>query len=126
MGIFVKEYNVIGTRRSDTVRVLYDTGAGASFVRRDIAEPLGDFATTPIPIQFMMADAGAGFTVDQTIPLIVDVDGNPLMYHFCIADDLAEELIIGPDMMQKWKITLDLDNEDVAVDPRALYLNLRA
>ena len=126
MGIIVKEYNVIGTRRSDIVRVLYDTGAGASFVRRDIAEPLGDFAVTPMPLQFMLADAQVGFTVDQTIPLIVDIDRTQLMYHFYVADDLAEELIIGADMMQKWKISLDLDNEDVAIDPRALYLNMRA
>ena len=126
MGIIIKEYTVIGSRRSDIVRVLYDTGAGASFVRRDIAEPFGEFAATPMPLQFMMADAQEGFTVDQVIPLIVDVDGTQLMYHFYVADDLAEELIIGADMMQKWKISLDLDNEDVAIDPRALYLNFRA
>ena len=126
MGLIIKEYDVIGTRRSDTVRALYDTGAGASFVRRDIAEPLGDFAATPRPLRFMLADAQEGFIVDQTIPLIVDVDGTQLMYHFYVADDLAEELIIGADMMQKWKITLDLDNENVAIDPRALYLNMRA
>ena len=37
------------------------------------------------------------------------------MFH--IADDLAEELIIGADMMQKFKISLDLDNEAVSIDP---------
>ena len=74
----------------------------------------------------MLADAQEGFYVDQTVSLIVDVDGTELMYNFYVADDLAEELIIGADMMQKWKISLDLDNEDIAVDPRALYLNLRA
>ena len=126
MGLIIKEYTVTGNRASDTVRVLYDTGAGASFVRRDIAEPLGEFAATAIPLHFMLADAQEGFAVDQVVSLIVDINGSQLMYHFYIADDLAEELIIGADMMQKWKISLDLDNEDVAIDPRALYLNLRA
>ena len=126
MGIIVKEYTVAGNLRSDTVRVLYDTGAGASFVRRDIAQPLGDFAATASPLRFMLADAQEGFYVDQTVSLIVDGDGTEVMYNFYVADDLAEELIIGADMMQKWKISLDLDNEDIAVDPRALYLNLRA
>ena len=44
------------------------------------------------------------------------------MFHFFVVDDLAEELIIGADMMQRFKISLDLDDESVAIDPRALYL----
>ena len=122
MGIIVKEYNVIGNHRSDTVRVLYDAGSGASFVRRDIAEPLGNIDASPVPIRFMMANGQETFTVEQVINLAVDVDGTPLVYMFYIAEDLAEELIIGADMMQKFKITLDMDNEAISIDPRALYL----
>ncbi len=122
MGIIVKEYTVIGNRASDTVRVLYDTGAGASFVRRDVAEPLGNIEASPVPIRFMMASGQETFTVEQVINLAVDIEGTPLVYLFYIADDLAEELIIGADMMQKFKITLDMDNEAVSIDPRALYL----
>ena len=122
MGIIIKEYTVTGNRNNDTVRVLYDTGAGSSFVRRDIAENLGDIVRTPRPMQFMMADARESFTVDQDITLDINVEGTPLMFSFFVVDDLAEELIIGADMMQKFKISLDLDTESVAIDPRALYL----
>ena len=122
MGIIIKEYTVTGPRASDTVRSLYDTGAGASFVRRDIAEILGDTLMTATPIRFMFADASEGFTVDQIINLDVAVDGTTLNHAFYVADDLAEELVIGADMMQKFKITLDMDNEAVSIDPRALYL----
>ena len=122
MGIIIKEYTVTGPRASDTVRSLYDTGAGASFVRRDIAEILGDTLMTATPIRFMFADASEGFTVDQIIHLDVAVDGTTLNHAFYVADDLAEELVIGADMMQKFKITLDMDNEAVSIDPRALYL----
>ena len=122
MGIFIKEYNVTGSRDSDTVRVLYDTGAGSSFVRRDIAEPLGEFAASPVSMTFMMADGHETFTVDQVITLAVDVEGTPLVYTFYIGDDLAEELIIGADMMQKFRISLNMEEEEVFIDPRALYL----
>ena len=122
MGLIIKEYTVTGNRGSDLVRALYDTGAGSSFVRRDIAEPLGDIVSTPRSIQFMMANAQETLTVNQVITLDIDVEGTPLVYTFYIADDLAEELIIGADMMQKFKISLDLDSENVEVDPRALYL----
>ena len=122
MGIIIKEYTVTGPRASDTVRSLYDTGAGASFVRRDIAEILGDTLMTATPIRFMFADASEGFTVDQIINLDVAVDGTTLNHAFYVADDLAEELVIGADMMQKFKITLDMDNQAVSIDPCALYL----
>ena len=126
MGVIVKEHGVTGNRGSDTVRVLYDTGAGSSFVRRDIADILGDTATAARPMRFMMADGQEGFTADRIISLDIDVGGTSLMYPFYAVEDLAEELIIGADMMRKWKITLDLDNEAVSIDPRALYLNMRA
>ena len=125
MGLIIKEYTVTGTRRSDIVRVLYDTGSGLSFTRRDIAEILGEIVDTPTPLRFMMADGREGLTVNQRINLSIDIDGTVLPHSFYVADDLAEELIIGADMMQTWKISLDLDQEAVAIDPRILYLNMR-
>ena len=122
MSLIIKEYAVAGNRRSDTVRVLYDTGAGISLVRRDIAEPLGDLTTSPIPIQFKMASDQETFTVDQVKTLAVNVDGTPLVYMFCITDDLSEELTIGTNMMHEFKISLVLDNEAVSIDSWALHL----
>ena len=122
MGIIAKNYTVTGDLDSGTVRVLYDTGAGSSFVRRNVAGNLGNIVRTLLPMTFTMADGRGTLTVDQDVALYIDVDGTPLMYRFFVVDDLAEELIIGADMMQRFKISLDLDNESVTIDPRALYL----
>ena len=122
MGMIVKNYTVTGDLDSGTVRVLYDTGAGSSFVRRDVAESLGNIVRTLLPMTFTMADGRGTLTVDQDVALYIDVDGTPLMYRFFVMDGLAEELIIGADMMQRFKISLDLDNESVTIDARALYL----
>ena len=122
MGMIVKEYDVTGDRGSNTIRTLYDTGAGSSFVRRNVAENLGTVVRTLLPMTFTMADGRGSLTVDQDVALYIDVDGTPLMYRFFVVDDLAEELIIGADMMQRFKITLDMDNEAVSIEPRALYL----
>ncbi len=117
-----KEYNVTGARGSDTVQVLYDTGSSSSFIRRDIAEKLGNVVRTLRPTTFTMADGQVNLTVDQDVELYIDVDGDALRYHFFVTDNLAEELVVGADMMQRFKITLDMDNEVVSIDPRALYL----
>ena len=122
MGMIVKEYTVTGARGSDTVQVLYDTGSSSSFVRREIAERLGNVVRTMRPTTFTMADGQVTLTVDQDVELYIDVNGDTLRYHLFVADELAEELVVGADMMQRFKITLDMDNEAVSVDPRALYL----
>ena len=125
MGLIIKEQTVKGTRRSDTARVLYDSGASSSFIRRDIADIVGDTSSTVSPLQFMMAD-GQVISADQTINLEIEMNGITVEYRFLVLDDLPEEVIIGADLMQKWKISLDLENETVYIDPRALYLNSRA
>ena len=38
MGLIIKDYIVTGDKGSDTVTALLDTGAAASFIRKDIAE----------------------------------------------------------------------------------------
>ena len=49
-----------------------------------------------------------------------------LLWHwFHVVDGLAEELIIGADIIRKWKISLDPDNETVSIDPRAESLARR-
>ena len=120
--MIIKDYAVTGNRGSATVRALYDTGAGSSFVRRDIAEGLGDIVGTVRPLTFTMADGREAFTVNQMINLDILVGEIPLIFNYYVVNDLAEELIIGTDMMQRWKISLDLDNEAVSIDPRALYM----
>ena len=122
MGLIIKDYTVTGNRDSAVVRVLFDTGAGSSFVQRSIAEKLGDLVRTAQPIRFTMADGREAFSVDQLIHLGVDVEGTFLSFAFFVADDLAEELVVGADMMQRWKVSLDLDNESISIDPRALYM----
>ena len=125
MGLIIKEHTVTGTRRNDTVRMLYDTGAGISCIRRDIAEVLGETHTRPTPMRFMMFDGQEGASASETIDLDIDIDGTILRHSFYVMDDLAEEIIIGADIMQTWKISLDMENETVSIDPRILFLNMR-
>ena len=125
MGLIIREHTVTGTRRNDTVRTLYDTGAGVSCVRRDIAEILGEIHTRPTPMRFMSFDGREGASASEIIALDIDIEGTVLRHTFYVMDDLAEEIILGADMMQLWKIGLDMENETVSIDPRILFLNLR-
>ena len=125
MGLIIKEHTVTGTRGSDTVRVVYDGGLPDSFVRGDIAEILGAPAPSIRPIHFVMADRQEEVTAETCISLNLQVDGILIWHWFYVVDGLPEELIAGADMIRKWKISLNPDNETVTVDPRAEDLNRR-
>jgi len=56
--------------------------------------------------------------------LDIEVEGYNLFWHFLVVSDLSEELIIGADFLQRWKIKLDPENERIIIDPKALKLKL--
>ena len=56
----------------------------------------------------------------------VEVGGYNLFWHFLIVPALSEELIIGADFLQRWKIKLDSESERIIIDPKALFSNSKS
>ena len=124
MGLIIKDYTVTGDKGSDTVTALLDTGAAASFIRKDIAERIVTLVTTTPPQRFTMADGKGTLTVDQVATVTVAIGEVNLLFPFLAIAELGEEMIIGADMMQRWKIKLDPAEEAVSIDPIALRLRI--
>ena len=124
MGLIVKEYTITGDKGRATVTALLDTGAAASFMRKDVAEGIVTLVTTIPPQRFTMADGKGTLTIDQVAPVTVAIGDANLMFAFLAVEELAEEMIIGADMMQRWKIRLDPAEEEVSIDPLALRLRI--
>ena len=125
MGMIVKEYTVTGTQRSDLVRARYDADSRDSLVRRDVAERLGNVGSLPSVVNVRTNGVYRALNSCGSVHLDIDVDGVKVMHHFYVVDELPEEIVIGADMIRKWKISLDLDNETATADPRAEDLNRR-
>lgn len=124
MGLIIKDYIVTGDKGSDTLTALLDTGSAASFIRKDIAERIVTLVTTTPPQRFTMADGKGTLTVDQVAAVTVAIGEVNLLFPFLAVEELAEDMIIGADMMQRWKIKLDPAEEEVSVDPIALRLRI--
>ncbi len=71
-----------------------------------------------------MADGKGSFEVDEVITLDIIVGDVTVFFTVYVVDELAEEMIIGADMLQRWKIRLDPEQEQVSVDPQALRLRI--
>ena len=121
MGMIIKDYTVTGNKGSATVRAVYDPHARDSLVRRDIAGLLGGLALMPTPPSHVRTSEGRKrLKVDNTISLIVAVGAYSLLRHFYVVEGLSDEIIIGQDMIRKYRMGLDFKNKKVAADPGAV------
>ena len=124
MGLIIKDTAITGDKGSAMVQALFDTGSSVSFLRLDIAENIATIVTTPSTHTFTLADGKGTLQVGQTVNLDIGIGEVTVFFTLFVLRDLAEELIIGADMLHRWKIRLDPEQEEVSVDPRASRLRL--
>ncbi len=122
MGIITKRVRLVGSRGEHETEGLFDSGASYSFVRRDIAERLATLEPLPQPMSFEMARQGAALTVRERVVLDFWIDGYRFSDEFFVVDNLADELAIGATTMQKWRLKLDMEREDIIIDPSVTRL----
>jgi len=122
MGIITERVRLVGSRGKHETEGLFDSGASYSFVRRDIAERLATLEPLPQPMSFEMAQQGAALTVRERVVLDFWIDGYRFSDEFFVVDNLADELAIGATTMQKWRLKLDMEREDIIIDPSVTRL----
>lgn len=123
MGLIYKEVVLRGDKGERRFRALWDNGSSESFIRRDLAESVGTILKLDAPREFEMG-RGILSVEESTGILSVQVEGYSLFWHFPVVPDLSEELIIGADFLQRWKIKLDPESERIIIDPKSLKLKL--
>jgi len=123
MGLIYKDVSLKGDKGEGEFRALWDNGSSESFARRDLAEKVGTILKLSAPREFEMGK-GTLLVAQSTGVLDIEVEGYNLFWHFLVVSDLSEELIIGADFLQRWKIKLDPENERIIIDPKALKLKL--
>jgi predicted aspartyl protease len=122
MGLIYHQVKLTGPKGVQTLKALIDTGASESFINAAEARKLGRPLKMPQPMKF---ELGKGtIVIDKVIYAYVDLDGYRLHWTFHIVPPLTEELILGADFLQRWKIKLDPESERIIIDPKALKLKL--
>jgi len=115
MGVIVKEILLEGSKGSDKVKALFDSGASMSFIKKSIAQKLANIEKLPKPLEFETAKAGETLVVYEAVRLDFYLDGDRLSDEFLVVPDeiISEECIIGAKTMQAWRIVMDMENERV-------------
>jgi len=125
MGLIIKKLRVAGDKGERRLQVLFDTGASASFIRRDAVDKIATTLKLPSPETYTLGDGVGKLRVNETVVLYVYIDGVRISDNFIVAPRLSDEVIIGANTLQKWRIKLDLENEKVIIDKRMAGLKRR-
>jgi len=124
MGMVSKRIRIRGDRGAASVNALFDTGASKSLIRRAIALKVGKLHRALTPWIFQLGDGKGRLTTNEMVGLIFQLQGVSIVHTFIVARDLSEEVIIGTDLMQLWKVKPDPVHEDVVVDKKLIQLKL--
>ncbi len=123
MGLIRHRLEVAGSVSRKDCEVLFDTGASACFVKKDVAKELSQILKWPTPFIFTLGNETT-IKAEHTTDLRVDIKGHFLAHMFLVVPNLPYEVIIGADFLQRWKIKLDPATEDFIIDERALEIIL--
>lgn len=113
---------VKGPKGDRAVKALLDTGASNSFIRREVTLALADPIPLahPVPVAFGQGEA----SIVEMFSCLLELDGYQMPWSFFVLPELTEELVLGADFFQRYKIKLDPEREDVIIDPQALRIQL--
>jgi len=114
----------VGSKGEKTLYTLFDSGANLSCIHPDCIKDI------EIPIHLgrirQLGTASEKHFIEITERVILDfyIDDILLSDEFLLVPGLTEEAILGAATLQKWRIKLDFEHDQVIVDPRVAKLQL--
>jgi len=122
--ILERELEFRGSRGSEKLMALFDSGSTYSCISPEKAETLEQSLLLPEPIDVETASADVFIRITHRTPLDFYLNGLRLTDEFMVVPGLSEDAIIGATTLQKWKIKLDFEHDQIITDPRAAKLKL--
>ena len=113
-----------GSKNSKNLLALFDSEVTYSCINEDRAEELETFARLHTPLRLATASEHVYMEIVNRVTLDFYKDEIRLSDEFLVVPNLSEQIVIGAATMQKWRIKLDFEHDDVIVDPKVAKLIL--
>ena len=117
--VLVRPLDFRGDKGKAELKALFDSGSTYSCLSPEIADQLSTLLRLPDPIEVETADKGHFIRIKDRVSLDFYLNDLRLTDEFMVVPGLAEEAIIGATTMQKWRIKLDFEHDEIITDPRA-------
>jgi hypothetical protein len=124
MAIIRKEIELVGSKSRRKEIALFDSGATYSCIRKEIAQELEIILPLTRPIRLITAQEKNYMEVKERVVLDFYISGYRFSDEFLIIENLSEKVIIGAATLQKWRLKLDFEKEDIIIDPRVTEIQL--
>jgi hypothetical protein len=113
-----------GSKGEKTLYTLFDSGANLSCINPDLIEGIEIPVSLGRVRQLATASEGHYIEVKEAIRLDFYINDILLSDEFLLVPGLSEEAVIGAATLQKWRIKLDFEHDQVIVDPKVAKLQL--
>jgi hypothetical protein len=124
MAVIQKRIRLAGSKGSWEGVAVFDSGSTYSCIRPELARKLGTVEPLPEPMDFGTAKEGGTLTATERIALNFYLDGYRFSDEFMLIPGLSEPVVIGAATLQKWRLKLDFEADEVIIDPRVTHLRL--
>lgn len=104
MAVIQKTIRLIGSKGSESVPTIFDSGSTYSVILPAWAHRLDTVTPLPEPKKFGTTKDGETLSATERVTLDFEVDGNRLSDEFMLIPELSEPIIIGAATLRKWRI----------------------
>jgi len=122
MSVIQKPILLEGNKKTEEVEAIFDSGATYSCIQPELAERLETVLKLPRPMEFGTAENGQRITATHCVRLNFYIDGLRFSDEFMVIPKLSEPILLGAATLQKWRMKLDFEHDQVILDPRVTRL----
>ena len=124
MSILKQPLLYVGSKGEKHLYTLYDSGANLSCINPEFVDELAHLESLGRTRRVATAAEGHYIEINHRVTLDFYIDDILLSDEFLVIPGLSEEAIIGAATMQKWRIKLDFEHDQVIVDPKVAKMQL--
>ena len=126
MTVIGKEIRLAGSKGERKVAAIFDSGSTYSCIQPELARKLETVLPLPEPMDFGTAKEGESLRAKEAIRLNFYLNGYRFSDEFMLIPNLSEPVLIGAATLQKWRLKLNFETDEVIIDPRVTKLRLLA
>ena len=124
MAVIQKLTKVAGSKGSEEAEAIFDADSTYSCIHPELASKLGMIEALPEPMEFTTAEEGRNLQAKEAVRLNFYLDGYRFSDEFMLIPGLSETVIIGAKTLQAWRLKLNVETDEVIIDPKVTKLRL--
>ena len=135
MSIIEKNIILKGSKGEKNILTLFDSGSTYSCIQENLAKKIANLEPLPEPREFETTEEGRTVKATHRISIDFYLNSDRFSDEFMVLSKLSGNtcpvgrndrtgVIIGASTMQKWRMKLDFENDEIIYDPRVTKLRI--